>query len=388
MPNTSQNKNLPQKNRLLPIIILSMLCGLVAGATGEIVTRVYFLNDFSVPYFNNEVNLSDINNNRSNLIIRDAKKVVVNQDVKVSETINSVRPSLVGIFKEESATSSKNVLGSYYKLEEPFLVGLAVTADGWVAISAPDEVKKNFNIKNYVAITSDKKIYQIDEISTLNNLPGNLMFLHLASVNNLSVKKTVLRSDISLGQSVLAVKDFNNVLFTSLSSFKKTPAILSSDALNARFTLAGGVSAEFQNAFVFDLAGDLVAIIGENKEIIPAFAYDSYWQSFFKTGVASQPVLGVNYLDLSSTKSLVLNNEKGAWLRGSDDILAVVKNSPAASAGLKEGDIITWVNNRELNSANDLADIIATFNPGDSITLTYIRAGVEKDVNIKLGEKK
>jgi hypothetical protein len=382
-PNASKNNN-----RLLPLIFLSVICGLMAGVAGEIVTRVYFLKDFSVPYFNNEVNLADLNSNRSNLIIRDAKKVVVSQDVKVSETIASIRPALVGIFKEVTSVEKTATSSEYYKLDEPMLVGLAVTADGWIAVSVPDDLKKGLNIKNYVAITSDRKVYKLDQVAGFNNLPGNLLFLHLASASNLAVKKIVLRSDISLGQSVLAINDFSNVLFTSLSSFKKTSPVLSSDSLNARFTLAGDMSDEYRNSFVFNLAGDLVAVIGANKEIIPAFSYNAYWQSFFKKGVASQPFLGVNYFDLSSTKVLDLSIEKGAWLHVSETAPAIVKNSPAELAGLKEGDVITWVNNQELNSSNDLADIISAYNHGDMITLTYQRAGVEKEVSLKLGEKK
>jgi hypothetical protein len=378
--------NIVKNNRLLPAIILSVVCGLIAGAAGEIVTRVYFLKDFSVPYFNNEVNLNDLNNNRSNLIIRDAKKVVVSQDIKVSETINSIRPALIGIFKE--IDGSKATSTDYYKLDEPFLVGLAVTADGWVAISIPDDIKKTLNIKNYVAITSDRKVYKLDQIAGFNDLPGSLTFLHLTAASNLSIKKIVLRSDISLGQSVLAINGFSNVFLTSISSFKKMSPVLSSDSLNSRFTFAGDMGDEYKNSFVFNLAGDLVAIIGTDKEVIPAFSYNAYWQSFFKKGVISQPVLGVNYLDLSSTKSLGISLEKGAWLYKTEGALAVLKNSPAELAGLKEGDIITWINNQELDANNDLANIISNFNPGDTITLTYQRNGIEKEVNIKLGAKK
>ena len=377
-----------RKHRMLPVIIFSILFGLIAGAAAEIITRVYFLKDFSVPYFNNEVNLANLNNNRSNLIIQDAKKVVVNQDVKVGETISSIRPSLVGVFKELSATSTKTTSSQYYKLDEPLLVGLAITADGWIAISASADFQKDFNIKNYVAITSDRKIYKIDKISNFDNLPGDLIFFHLESASNLIVKKVVPRTDISLGQSVLAINDFSNVLLTSLSSFKKTPTVLSSDSLNARFTLAGTPEDQFKNYFVFNLAGDLVAIIGEDKEIVPAFSYNSYWQTFFKTGTAAQPFLGVNYLDLSATKSLNLNLEKGAWLHNSETLPAVIKNSPAANAGLQEGDVISWINNQALDANNDLADIIASHNPGDNITITFIRNGAEKEISLKLGEKK
>ncbi len=377
------------KNRFYPYVIIAVLCGLVAGVLGEIITRVYFLQDFSIPYLSSEVNLDQLNSNQSNLIIRDAKKVVVNQDVKVEETINSLRPSLVGVFKEISPKTGANVNNNeFYKLDEPLFVGLIITSDGWVAASIPTAIKKSFSAKGYTVITSDRKTYTIDQISDFKNLPGDLVFFHLNGANNLAVKKNVLRKELSLGQSVLVVNDFNHVFLSSISALQKTPTVLSSDSLNVRLTLAGDLSNDFKNSFVFNFAGDLVALVGADQTIIPAFSYNPYWQSFLKKGNNIQAYLGVNYLDLSSAKSFSLNLEKGAWLHSSEDKTAVIKNSPAALAGLKESDVITWVNNQEINLENDLADIIATYNPGDTLTLVYIRGGVEKDVAVKLGELK
>ncbi|HQC49892.1 MAG: S1C family serine protease [Patescibacteria group bacterium] len=390
-----------QKNRLLPMIIVAFVCGFIAGVAGEIITRVYILNDYSIPYFYNEVNLDDLNYNRPGLIIRDAKKVVVNHDVKVAETINSIRPSLVGIYKNlgvngTSATSSPATPATttalvnleYYKLDEPIFIGLIVTSDGWVAASLPEALEKTFNIKDYVAITADKKIYQLEQISTLKDLPGDLFFFRLAAVNNLTVRKITDQSEISLGQSVLAINDFNNAFLTSISSFRKSTALLSSDSLNARFSLANDLGDEFKNSFVFDIAGNLVAVISANKEIVPAFSYTRYWQSLLQNGTVTQPFLGVHYLDLSTLKVLGLNMEKGAWLKSGENLPAIIKNSPAELAGLKEGDIISWINNQEINAYNDLANIISGFNPGDTINITYLRNGEEKIINVKLGEKK
>ncbi|OQB43576.1 MAG: Serine protease Do-like HtrA [Parcubacteria group bacterium ADurb.Bin159] len=80
--------------------------------------------------------------------------------------------------------------------------------------------------------------------------------------------------------------------------------------------------------------------------------------------------------------------EKGAWLKSGENLPAIIKNSPAELAGLKEGDIISWINNQEINTYNDLANIISGFNPGDTINITYLRNGEEKIINVKLGEKK
>lgn len=371
------------KNGLLIIIILSVIAALVAGVFGEVVARVYLMKDLYVPYLNQELNLTNLNSGRSNLIIRDAKKVVVNQDVKVAETINYIKPSLMGIHRKLNSQSVKD----YYDLENPLFIALAVTSDGWMVASMPTKISASFVPTNYVAIANDRQVYEIDKKATFKNLPGNLVFFHLLQADNLAVKKNVKRTELSLGKSLLVINNYNKMLLSSLSAFEKTPEILNSDSLNARLDLAGNLQNAFNNSFIFDLAGDLVGIIDSNEEIIPAFAYDYYWQSFLQGQELSRPYLGVNYIDLSTNKALDINLDKGAWLRTTKSG-AVIKDSPAAKAGLRAGDIITWINNQEINVSNDLADVIARYLPGDKIVLTYVRDDQENEIELELGNLK
>lgn len=376
-----------KKNTVL-IVSLSLVCGLTAGIFGEIITRVYLLNDFSLPYVSQEVNLTGLNNNNSSLVIRDPKKVVINQDQKVSETINSLAPSMVGVFKEvNQKTNTDTAKPSYYALNSPLFLGLIMTSDGWVMSSLPEEIKDNFATKGYLAITADKKIYQIDKISILEDLPGDIVFFHLAEATNLAVRKIAPRSELALGQSLLVIDNQNNAWPTTLASFKKIPEILNSDFFNARLALASNFEAVQKNSFVFNLSGDLVAITGTDQEIIPAFAYDYYWQSLWEKGEAIRPYLGVNYLDLATVKIPNFSADKGALVYPSDKV-AVIKGGPAALAGLVAGDIITWIDNQELSKNNDLADLIAAYKPGDKITISYLRANSEKQVEVILGELK
>jgi len=377
------------KNSFLLTISLATVCGLVAGVCGEIVTRAYILNDFSFPYLSQEVNLSNLNNNQSSLIIRDPKKVVVNQDVKVEETINSLSSSLVSVFKEITPKTGADVLKpDFYSLDNPLFLGLVITSDGWVMSTLPTDIKKDFAAKGYVVVAADRKIYKIDKITILKNAPSDIIFFHLAEATNLPVRKIVPRAELALGQSLIVIDNHNNVWPTNLSSFKKTPDVLSSDSLNARLSLANNSEAVQNNSFIFNLSGDLTALIGSNKEIVPAFILNTYWQSFGNKNLAVSPSLGVNYLDLSLVRIPTVNMSKGALIYPAADKVSVVKDSPAGLAGLVAGDVITWVDNQEINNINDLADLIAGYKPGDKITLTYIRAGQENQVDVKLVELK
>ncbi|MEW5815682.1 MAG: PDZ domain-containing protein [Spirochaetota bacterium] len=73
--------------------------------------------------------------------------------------------------------------------------------------------------------------------------------------------------------------------------------------------------------------------------------------------------------------------------KGGALIREVVKGSPADTAGLKSGDLITGIDGNSISPDNDLAGLIASHKPGDTITLKADRAG-EKNLEFKvqLGE--
>lgn len=383
------------KNNLLTLIVLATLFGFIAGVTGEIVMRTYLFNDLNPSYFNTEFNINDLNNNRSNLIIRDAKKVVVSQDVKVEETMSSIQSTLLRVYKKgeglDAALLENKVdltQAVYYDLNRPDFIALSITSDGWVVASLNSDIAADFALEDYVAVDNNRKIYELDEISELEDLPGNLVFFHLAKATNMPVRSVASRANLALGQSAVVVADFDSVYLTSVSAIEFPEGVLSSDDLNVRLNLAADLSERFANSFVFNLAGDLVAIVDRDRELIPAFSYVHYWQSFFSDKTFNPPYLGVNYLDLSRVKVVGLEQNKGALLIENEDVKAVLPKSPAAIAGLQTGDIITWVNNKELDYNNDLSSIITNFKPGEEITIVYLRDGAETSVKVKLEAKK
>ena len=63
----------------------------------------------------------------------------------------------------------------------------------------------------------------------------------------------------------------------------------------------------------------------------------------------------------------------------------VVVNGPAYGTDLKEGDIITSIDNVQLRTINHLREYLYKKNPGDEVILNVLRGKINKDVKIKLG---
>ena len=69
-------------------------------------------------------------------------------------------------------------------------------------------------------------------------------------------------------------------------------------------------------------------------------------------------------------------------------IQSITKQSAAEKSGLKEGDIITKVEDKKIETPDDLSDVIQDHKPGDKVTVTFIRDKKEQKVTAELGKWK
>ncbi len=63
---------------------------------------------------------------------------------------------------------------------------------------------------------------------------------------------------------------------------------------------------------------------------------------------------------------------------------SVAPTSPAAANGLQEGDIIVQIDDKEISDIKALSDLLKKLNPGDTITITYLRDGKKLHVETKV----
>jgi len=134
------------------------------------------------------------------------------------------------------------------------------------------------------------------------------------------------------------------------------------------------------------------AIAGDAQNIgfaIPINDVTGLIKSVEQTGKLEQPYLGVVYLpitaDIASQYNLSVSN--GAWIPPSNvtGTASIVSGSPAAAAGLQEGDIITQVNGQAINQDNSLTGVLDKQAVGAKVTLTVIRGGKQITLTATLG---
>lgn len=150
---------------------------------------------------------------------------------------------------------------------------------------------------------------------------------------------------------------------------------------------------------LFDLDG---AVIGVNVAMaqgaenigfaLPINQVKRIAEQIRATGKISIPYIGVRYVLLDDTiqKANNLPYDYGALiLRGQNMTdFAVIPGSPADKAGLMENDIILEINGEKIDAEHPLGNVIGKHSVGDEVTLKIWHKGEEKEVKVKLEERK
>jgi membrane-associated protease RseP (regulator of RpoE activity) len=96
-----------------------------------------------------------------------------------------------------------------------------------------------------------------------------------------------------------------------------------------------------------------------------------------------RPFLGVSFQMVTEelARQEDLGADQGAW------VTQVVPGSPAAEAGLQEGDLIQQVDEQDVDGKHPLPDLINAHQPGDRIELAVLRGRRELRVEVELGTR-
>ncbi len=218
----------------------------------------------------------------------------------------------------------------------------------------------------------------------------DLAVLQMQDASGLTPATLGNSADLQVGQQVVAIgspRGLTGTVTTGIvSAFDRTVTVPGEDGsavvYNGLQTDApinqgnsGGPLVDLQgrvvgiNSAIETAGGESAGSIGLGFAI-PVDQAERLAQEILDTGTATKPVLGV---------------QGAAVAGGSGDgaqIGAVTEGSPAASAGLVAGDVVTRVDDRRVEGFADLIARIGSYAPGDRVTLTL---GDGRTVDVTLG---
>jgi len=106
---------------------------------------------------------------------------------------------------------------------------------------------------------------------------------------------------------------------------------------------------------------------------VPSNTISSVVSKLVKGEKVTHPYLGV-YVQPPSNRS-------GA------QIASVKSGSPASAAGLKAGDVITAFGGETITSPDELTAAVGVKQPGDKVSVTYVRNGSTKTTEVTIGTR-
>lgn len=328
----------------------------------------------------------------SQTLTENREKLVLQEGEVVADVAKKVTPSVVSIVTQSQVQSGFRTLQ-----QEGAGTGVIISSDGYVITNKhviPD------NASSVSVVRADGTIY--DNVTVVGRDPLNdVAFLKIRDVKDLPAVKIGDSSKIAIGQKVIAIGnalgEFPNTVTSGIISGIGRPITAgegsSTEQLENLFQTDAAINPGNSGGPLLNLSGEMIgmntAIAQEAQGIgfaIPIDTAKGVIKTVLHDGQVKRAYLGVRYvtLDAAIAKEFNLSVKQGAYVH-SDDQSAVVKDSPASKAGIKENDIITKVNGNSLDRLT-LSGVIAQYVPGDAVTLTVLRDGKPQDIRVVLDE--
>src|SRR6184192_2021920 len=101
-----------------------------------------------------------------------------------------------------------------------------------------------------------------------------------------------------------------------------------------------------------------------------------------------RPKVPVTYLGVETSQVPDVVSEQLGLAKGFGLVVDYVEpNSPAATAGVQQNDILKMLNDQILIEPSQLRKLLQTFPEGTDVTLTVLRKGQEQKLTVKLAKK-
>jgi serine protease Do len=334
------------------------------------------------------------------------QQVIEEESELITDIARQVGPSVVSV-NVTSRSVEDSLFGPTTEERESAGTGFIIDAREGIIVTNRHVVPRNISDLS-ITLSDGTELEDVEVLGrTSPSDPLDVAFLKINDKEGQRLRSVTLgkSSDVSVGDKVIAIGNAlgqfqNTVTYGIISGYGRS--VVAADASG---------SETLQNLFQTDAAinqgnsgGPLVnfdgEVIGINTAVaggtaqnigfaIPIDDAKGLIESVLEDGELQRPYLGVRYI--SVTDDFAAENDlavkRGAYIvPSSGGEPSIVPGSPAAKAGVKEGDIIIKVSNTDVDQDNSLTSLIGGKSVGDEVTLTIIRDGEEMTLDVTLAD--
>lgn len=317
----------------------------------------------------------------------------------IAEVADKVSESVVSIV---TSVKTSDLFGRSYDSSAAG-TGVIVTEDGYI-LTNKHVIE---GASKAVVILDDGTSFEDVEVVAVDPL-NDVAFLKIKDASGLSAAVLGDSKTINVGQQVIAIGnalgEYQNTVTSGIVSGTGRSVTASDgtgynvETLTDMIQTDAAINSGNSGGPLVNAAGEVIGIntavstAAENMGFaIPISAVKGMLKQLVESGSASRTYLGVYSIDITPeiAKGYGLPVSSGAYIYSSSNYSAIVKDSPAAKAGIRDKDIVTAVNGVKVGASGSLSNLIGEYKPGDTVQLTVYRGGGEVAVNVVLeGYKK
>lgn len=302
-----------------------------------------------------------------------------------------------GYQDEESQETEKQKVGGG--------TGFFVSVDGMIVTN---KHVVSDTAAEYTVITMDKKEYTAKVLARHPSLDIAIIKIENTEGKDFPVLTLGDSEALKVGQAAIAIGNSlgefsNSVSLGIVSGLKRDITAGSgfgdSEKLSNIIQTDAAINPGNSGGPLLDIKGNVIGInvaVAQNVENI-GFALSvndikKTIEQVKNNGKISIPYIGIRYvmLDAQIQADNNLPYNYGALISRGEKItdFAVIPGSPADKAGLMENDIILEINNKKVDGDNQVNSLISSLGIGEEVTLKIWHKGDEKEVKVKLEERK
>ena len=363
-------------------LFASIVIGLVTGIVTSAATTYLYTNKVE------QKTESSVDSNKSETVTNNGTKYEITQVENPVVAIADVAgKSVVGV----TVRSVSNTVFGGTSTSDSEGSGIIYTADGYIVTNyhvIENAISNQSISKVYVTLpNSDEEIEasiigadSVTDIAVIKIQKEGLSAATFDDSNNLKVGELVVAIGNPLGRELAGsiTVGYVSALNRTLTSNGRTYKLLQTDAAINPGNSGGALVSSSGKVIGINTVKIGATDVEGIGFAIPSNIAKPIVDELIKNGKIVRPYIGISGISLDDNMAKRYNLVKGVY------VAKIESSSSAYNFGIKVGDVIVKIDDKEITTIEELNEIKNSKNVGDTVKITVYRDGKNIEINVKL----
>lgn len=363
-------------------LFASIVIGLVTGIVTSAATTYLYTNKVE------QKTESSVDSNKSETVTNNGTKYEITQVENPVVAIADVAgKSVVGV----TVRSVSNTVFGGTSTSDSEGSGIIYTADGYIVTNyhvIENAISNQSISKVYVTLpNSDEEIEasiigadSVTDIAVIKIQKEGLSAATFDDSNNLKVGELVVAIGNPLGRELAGsiTVGYVSALNRTLTSNGRTYKLLQTDAAINPGNSGGALVSSSGKVIGINTVKIGATDVEGIGFAIPSNIAKPIVDELIKNGKIVRPYIGISGISLDDNMAKRYNLVKGVY------VAKIESSSSAYNSGIKVGDVIVKIDDKEITTIEELNEIKNSKNVGDTVKITVYRDGKNIEINVKL----